>query len=79
VEAVLSTGDDSKDSLSNAREAALVNWAQMPGARQAHPREEHLLPLLVCAGAAGDDAARAIDRGVLYGVAKTAFVFGSSS
>jgi len=30
----------------------IVNWAQAPNARFAHPREEHLLPLLVCMGAA---------------------------
>jgi 4,5-DOPA dioxygenase extradiol len=30
----------------------LVGWAQVPGARFCHPREEHLLPLHVCFGAA---------------------------
>lgn len=37
------------------RHQALMNWTQAPGARQAHPREDHLLPLMVVAGAAGDD------------------------
>ncbi|HEY2032182.1 MAG TPA: class III extradiol ring-cleavage dioxygenase [Rhizomicrobium sp.] len=32
----------------------LVHWAEAPAARNAHPREEHLLPLMVAAGAAGD-------------------------
>lgn len=36
------------------RDDRLRAWAQAPGARQAHPREEHLLPLMVAAGAAGD-------------------------
>ncbi len=31
----------------------LVEWAQAPSARYCHPREEHLLPLQVCAGMAG--------------------------
>lgn len=31
----------------------LIDWQHAPGARFCHPREEHLLPLLVCAGAAG--------------------------
>lgn len=31
----------------------LLNWEQAPAARHCHPREEHLLPLMVCAGAAG--------------------------
>ena len=37
----------------------LLNWEQAPGARYCHPREEHLLPLLVCAAAAGDVASEA--------------------
>ena len=41
-----------------ARDAALARWAQAPGARVAHPREEHLLPLMVMAGAAGPDRGR---------------------
>lgn len=32
------------------RQQALQQWQQAPGARFCHPREEHLLPLLVCAG-----------------------------
>lgn len=38
------------------REPRLINWERAPQARAAHPREEHLLPLMVVAGAAGDDA-----------------------
>lgn len=34
------------------REVQLANWLQAPEARFCHPREEHLLPLMVCAGAA---------------------------
>jgi 4,5-DOPA dioxygenase extradiol len=34
------------------REQRLIDWAQAPGARFCHPREEHLMPLHVCAGAA---------------------------
>jgi aromatic ring-opening dioxygenase catalytic subunit (LigB family) len=44
------------------RHQALIEWAQAPAARLAHPREEHLLPLMVIAGAAGDDAAHLIFR-----------------
>ncbi len=35
------------------REALLVDWESAPHARFCHPREEHLLPLHVCAGMAG--------------------------
>jgi len=34
------------------REHMLVRWVDAPGARFCHPREEHLLPLHVCYGAA---------------------------
>jgi 4,5-DOPA dioxygenase extradiol len=34
----------------------LTTWDQAPGGRASHPREEHLLPLLVVAAAGGDEA-----------------------
>ncbi|RWU09119.1 dioxygenase [Pseudidiomarina gelatinasegens] len=34
------------------RQQLLINWQQAPHARFCHPREEHLLPLHVCYGAA---------------------------
>ncbi|MDD4702114.1 MAG: class III extradiol ring-cleavage dioxygenase [Desulfovibrio sp.] len=34
------------------REERLAHWEQAPGARFAHPREEHLIPLMVIAGSA---------------------------
>lgn len=37
------------------RNRMLAQWTSAPGARLAHPREDHLLPLMVAAGAAGDD------------------------
>lgn len=36
-----------------ARDQGLIRWKQAPHARDVHPREEHLLPLMVAAGAAG--------------------------
>jgi aromatic ring-opening dioxygenase catalytic subunit (LigB family) len=38
-----------------ARTAGLRAWQNAPDARHAHPREEHLMPLMVAAGAAGND------------------------
>ena len=48
---------------------ALINYRRRaPHAERAHPTEEHLLPLLVAAGAARDDDAPAwIDGGMSYG------------
>lgn len=48
------------------REAALINWEAAPSARYCHPREEHLLPMHVCA-AAGGGAARVIFDDRIYG------------
>ncbi|MCB9892916.1 MAG: dioxygenase [Planctomycetes bacterium] len=39
------------------RNELLIHWAKAPAARQAHPREEHLMPLMVTAGAAEQDTA----------------------
>jgi len=36
------------------REERLVQWEKAPSARYCHPREEHLLPIHVCVGIAGD-------------------------
>ncbi len=38
----------------------LCAWESAPAARHAHPREEHLLPLMVAVGAAGDDPATCV-------------------
>lgn len=35
------------------REDRLIEWEKAPNARYCHPREDHLLPLHVCAGMAG--------------------------
>lgn len=42
------------------RRENLIRWEAAPGARHCHPREEHLLPLMVCAGAAGFRTAEAV-------------------
>ncbi len=43
------------DADAAARERGLLAWEDAPAARIAHPREEHLLPLMVAVGAAGDE------------------------
>lgn len=42
------------------RTARLLEWERAPAARMAHPREEHLLPLMVVVGAAEDAAAEVV-------------------
>lgn len=58
------------------RDRRLTAWESAPGARQCHPREEHLLPLMVIAGAAGDDAGTVAYSDTLMGVAISAHHFG---
>ena len=54
---------------SNQREALLDYRRQAPFAAKNHPTEEHLLPLFVAMGAAGDDrAARQLHASYEYGV-----------
>jgi len=55
----------------------LVEWSQAPAARYAHPREEHLLPLMVAAGAAADDTGqRVFSDTVMRGARISGYRFG---
>jgi aromatic ring-opening dioxygenase catalytic subunit (LigB family) len=58
------------------RDRRLRSWKEAPSARQAHPREEHLLPLMVVAGAAGPDRGRVAFAGSFAGVRISAHHFG---
>jgi aromatic ring-opening dioxygenase catalytic subunit (LigB family) len=60
------------------RAEALLHWDQAPSARVAHPAEDHLIPLLVVAAAAGDEEGQVIyHQDDLYGsVHATAYRFG---
>jgi len=60
------------------RAERLQAWAQAPAARLAHPREEHLLPLMVVAGAAEGDDARCTyhETAFMGGVTASSFRFG---
>jgi len=58
------------------REAGLARWEQAPAARAAHPREEHLLPLMVCAGAAEDDAGHHVFSDIVMQATVSALAFG---
>jgi aromatic ring-opening dioxygenase catalytic subunit (LigB family) len=54
----------------------LTHWDAAPAARDAHPREEHLLPLHVSVGAAGSDPGRRMLKDVVMGAVESAFQFG---
>jgi aromatic ring-opening dioxygenase catalytic subunit (LigB family) len=59
-----------------ARDRRLAAWSEAPSARQAHPREEHLLPLMVVAGAAGTDRGVVAFEGAFGGVKISGHHFG---
>jgi len=59
------------------RAQALGKWSAAPHARLCHPREEHLMPLMVAVGAAGDDRGRKTFGGTIWGKAVSAFHFES--
>jgi aromatic ring-opening dioxygenase catalytic subunit (LigB family) len=58
------------------RNQALANWQSAPGARFAHPQEEHLIPLMVAAGAAGEDRGHRNFSVPLGEIAMSGFIFG---
>jgi aromatic ring-opening dioxygenase catalytic subunit (LigB family) len=58
------------------REEALAHWSSAPYARLCHPREEHLLPLMVAAGAAAGDPGRHAFTDAIWGKTVSAFHFG---
>ncbi len=60
----------------SALETRLVEWERAPAARASHPREEHLLPLMVVAGAAGKDAGALPYRDVVMNAHVSAVHFG---
>ncbi len=57
------------------RNRRLIDWKNAPSARLAHPREEHLLPLMVIAGAAGNDRAQIPYNGTILGLRLSAYQF----
>lgn len=61
------------------RAQMLANWSMAPAARVAHPREDHLLPLMVAEGAASQDAGQLTyhEDHFLGGVAASSFQFGA--
>jgi aromatic ring-opening dioxygenase catalytic subunit (LigB family) len=58
------------------RDQQLLDWARAPSARASHPREEHLLPLMVVAGAAGPDQGSVGFAGRIVDLPISAFHYG---
>ncbi len=60
----------------NERDRKLAAWHQAPGALSSHPRPEHLLPLMVAAGAGAQDIGRRTFSDRILGKAISGFQFG---
>jgi aromatic ring-opening dioxygenase catalytic subunit (LigB family) len=56
------------------REERLLNWEEAPYARYCHPREEHLLPVFVCAALAGKPGKVVFDD-LIFGKRGLAFLW----
>lgn len=68
-------------SSSDERTYKLLHWSEAPAARAAHPREDHLIPLMVAVGAAEAEPATCIyhEEGLFGGVTASSFRFGASA
>jgi aromatic ring-opening dioxygenase catalytic subunit (LigB family) len=60
----------------DARAEALGRWAGHPDGRASHPREEHLIPLMVVAGSAGEAPGRRVFSDRVMETTVSAFQFG---
>ena len=59
------------------RDERLLGWAKAPAARAAHPREEHLIPLMVASAAAQDEAGVcSYHEDTSFGIVVSSFRFG---
>jgi aromatic ring-opening dioxygenase catalytic subunit (LigB family) len=60
------------------RTEKLIHWDEAPLARAAHPREDHLIPLMVAVGAAEDEPGTAIyhQDDLMGGITASSFRFG---
>lgn len=59
-----------------ARNDLLIHWENAAGARLVHPQEDHLIPLMVVAGAAREDAGRVMFVDHVFKVPMASYEFG---
>ena len=60
------------------RTATVCDWAKAPAARIAHPREDHLIPLMVALGAAESEPATRVyhEENIFGGITASSYRFG---
>jgi len=54
----------------------LIHWENAAGARPIHPQEDHLIPLMVVAGAAAEDPGRNVLVDHVFKVPMASYEFG---
>jgi aromatic ring-opening dioxygenase catalytic subunit (LigB family) len=59
------------------RNSKLVAWDRVPAGRKAHPEEDHLIPLMVISGAAGEERGQRVFNGPVLGTTVSAYQFGN--
>ena len=61
------------------RVAQLIDWSSAPAARVAHPREEHLIPLMVAVGAEEGEAGERVyhESAFMGGLSVSSFRIGA--
>jgi aromatic ring-opening dioxygenase catalytic subunit (LigB family) len=64
--------------IGQERSTKLRNWEQAPAARQAHPQEDHLIPLMVAVGAAEAEQGQRIyhEDSFMRGISVSSYRFG---
>jgi aromatic ring-opening dioxygenase catalytic subunit (LigB family) len=63
------------------RRVQLEGWEHAPSARDAHPQEDHLMPLMVAVGAAEEEAGSCVyhEEGFMGGITASSFRFGTAA
>ncbi|HYP54239.1 MAG TPA: class III extradiol ring-cleavage dioxygenase [Pyrinomonadaceae bacterium] len=66
---------------SGERNRRLRDWAKAPSARAAHPREDHLIPLMVAVGAAEDEPGERVyhEDSFFGGISVSSYRFGKAA
>uniref|UniRef100_A0A8D8VNV6 Extradiol ring-cleavage dioxygenase n=2 Tax=Cacopsylla melanoneura TaxID=428564 RepID=A0A8D8VNV6_9HEMI len=64
------------ESDEDTRNGMLTAWSNAPGGRQSHPYEDHLMPLLVVAGAGGKDIGKRVYSDKVSDVIISGYQFG---
>ena len=74
-------GDTVTGHTGEARSQGLADWAAAPAARIAHPREEHLIPLMVAVGAAEGEAGARVyhENAFMGGLTVSSYRFGAAA